>query len=107
MQTTQAARHAEPFFQHATTADELERALRDAVRLNEQSMDELHTAISKCVAALRADGMKCEAALLTMKACVRHMAMKHRTPGSSEVPYSGLMMDQIVRWCIQDFYVSD
>lgn len=98
------ARDREPFFQRAETADRLEDALRNAVRRNTKSMDELHGAVTQSVHSLRDDGMLCEAVLLTIKSCVRHYGRKHRRPGTLEATYSELLMDQIVTWCIQDFY---
>jgi hypothetical protein len=101
---TQPARHDEPFFDQDATARDFEDALRRAVRVNADSMDDLHAAIRNCVAALRTDGMNCEAALLTMKACVRHYGRKHRPEGSVDSLYSGFIMDQIVTWSIADYY---
>jgi hypothetical protein len=51
-------------------------------------MNTLHEAITNCVAGLRADGMQCEAALLTMKACVRHMVRNHSGADMPEILYS-------------------
>ena len=107
MQITEPARKQEPFFQLASTSDSFEDALRLAVRANAKSMEELHLAIALCVSGLRMEGMECEAALLTMKACVKHFARKHSHTGSPEILYSGLLMDQIVRWSIVEFYRSE
>lgn len=104
MSFTEQARSEEPFFREKADADGLEDALRNAVRLNKLSMDNLRDAIRTCVGALRADGMQCEAALLTMKACVRHMARKHAGSGMPEILYSDPLMDQVVRWSIAEFY---
>ncbi len=70
-------------------------------------MDDLHDAVKVCVASLRAEGMQCEAALLTMKACVRHIGSKHGTAGLAEILYSDLLMEQIVRWSISEFYSTE
>ena len=107
MQITEPARKQEPFFQLASTSDNFEDALRRAVRANAKSMEALHQAIALCVSGLRMEGMECEAALLTMKACVRHFAHKHSHAGSPDILYSGLLMDQIVRWSIVEFYRSE
>ena len=104
MSFTQQARAEAPFFRESADADGLEKALRNAVRLNKLSMDNLHHAIRNCVGGLRADGMQCEAALLTMKACVRHMARNHAGSDMPEILYSDPLMDQIVRWSIAEFY---
>lgn len=104
MHSTEPARHEQLFFRQANTAAELEHALRHAVRVNARSMDDLHEVIKSCVSSLRAEGMQCEAALVTMKACVRHIGSKHSSAGLAEILYSDLLMEQIVRWSISEFY---
>jgi hypothetical protein len=51
--------------------------------------------------------MECEAALLTMKACVIHLGLKHRASAASPQRYYAPLMDQIVRWSIEEFYKSE
>ena len=106
MSFTDRARAEEPFFRETADGDEFEDALKNAVRLNQKSMIALHDAIRTCVGGLRADGMQCEAALLTMKACVRHFARKHAGADSPEILHSDPMMEQIVRWSIAEFYIE-
>jgi len=106
MGSTQRARKEEPFFQLTATGDDFEDALRNAVRTNSRSMNELHDSISKCMASLRTDGMECEAALLTMKAFIRELDLKHKRIGSEDFFHTDMLMDQIVRWCISDFYAD-
>lgn len=106
MQDIQPARKAEPFFQLTTTGDDFERALRHAVTTNVKSMNDLHVTIGNCMHSLRADGMECEAALLTMKAFIKELGLKHARMGSFTMVHSEQLMDQIVRWCIADFYVG-
>lgn len=103
---TESARNEEPFFREGADSDGLEDALRNAVRLNKKSMDALHDAIRTCVGGLRADGMQCEAALLTMKACVRNIANKHAGADYPAFLYSDPIMEQIVRWSIEEFYIE-
>lgn len=104
MQNTHRARKEEPFFQLTATGDDFEDALRNAVRTNSRSMNELHDSISKCMISLRSDGMECESALLTMKAFIRELGVKQKRNGSEEFFHTDMLMDQIVRWCISDFY---
>ena len=106
MQDIQRARKEEPFFHLAATGDNFEDALRHAVRANSRSMNALHDSIGKCMVSLRSDGMECEAALLTMKAFIRDLALKHQRVGSEEMVHTDMLMDQIVRWCISDFYAD-
>ena len=100
------ARKQEPFFDLAITGDDFENALRNAVRANAKSMNDLHVTIGKCMTSLRADGMECEAALLTMKAFIRELGLKHKHVGSSDMVHAEHLMEQIVRWCIADFYID-
>ena len=104
MPRTQPARHEEPYFQLASTGTDFEDALRLAVRANASSMTQLHLTIRKCMDSLRSDGMQCEAALLTMKAYVRELGLRHRQRGSSDMLHSDYLMDQVVRWCISEYY---
>jgi hypothetical protein len=50
--------------------------------------------------------MECESALLTMKAFIRELSLKHKRNGFPDALHSELLMDQIVRWCIADFYTD-
>ena len=104
MEQTQAARHEEPFFNLTATGDDFATALKNAVRENARSMIELKLAIRACMASLRADGMQCEQALLTMKSFVRDSAGRHKRRGSREMLHSDMFMEQVVGWCISEFY---
>ena len=104
MQQTQAARHEEPFFNLTAIGDDFENALKNAVRENARSMIELRLAIRACMASLRADGMQCEQALLTMKAFVKDAAGRHKRRGSQEMVHSEMFMEQVVGWCISEFF---
>ena len=104
MQSIQRARKEEPFFHQIETGNDFENALRHATRANTRSMDQLHDSIRNCMTSLRRDGMECEAALLTMKAFIKELGLKHKRLGSTEMEHSDMLMDQIVRWCIGDFY---
>ena len=106
MQQSQSARHEEPFFLVTATGDEFETALKNAARENIRSMDQLQAAIGNCVSSLRDDGMECEQALLTMKSFVRQLAGKHRRRGSFEMQHSDVLMEQVVKWCISEFYAE-
>ena len=107
MQKTQPARHEVPFFNEAHAADDFESALTLAARQNAHSMDNLHDAIKACVVELRTDGMQCEAVILTIKSCVKHIARKHSVHGEYSVAGSDLLLEQIVRWSILEFYSEE
>jgi hypothetical protein len=102
----QPARLAEPFFNHTATGDDFENALKGAARGNTRSMADLRDSIRKCMSCLRAEGMQCEQALLTMKAFVRETSLRHRKRGSREMLHSEMLMEQVVSWCIFEFYAD-
>jgi hypothetical protein len=104
MQKTEPARHEEPFFHESDDAEGFESALQHAARQNARSMDDLHHAIRACVTGLRADGMQCEAAIVTIKSCVKHIARKHYVETAYNIAGSDLLMEQIVRWSIVEYY---
>ena len=106
MLRTQPARREEPFFLLASTGDDFEDALRLAVRANRHSMDQLQFSIRHCMDSLRGDGMQCEAALLTMKAFVKEVCLKHKQRGSTDMLHSDYLMDQVIRWCISEYYAE-
>jgi len=106
MPEMQGARHAEPFFELAETGTGFEAALRNAVRTNAISMNDLHRSITKCVVSLRDEGMQCEAVLLTMKAFINELAARHTRTGPERMLHLDMLMDQIVRWCISDYYAQ-
>lgn len=102
---THPARLKEPFLFTQPTDDAFVDALTHAARDNAKSMVALHQAVAGCVAALKAEGMECEAALLTMKAYTRHTAYHHRESGSDVSMWSAdLLVSEIARWSIMEFY---
>lgn len=102
----QNARNEEPFFAVTATGDEFETALQNAARENLRSMHELQLSIRNCVVSLREDGMQCEQALITMKSFVKTLALRHRRRGSIEMGHIDLLMEQVVTWCISEFYAE-
>src|SRR5688572_7130474 len=106
MQRTLAARREEPYFHLPSTGADFEDALRLAVRANARSMDQLQLTVRHCMASLRTDGMQCEAALLTMKAFIKDICVKYKRRGSTEMLHSDYLMDQVVRWCIAEYYAE-
>jgi hypothetical protein len=106
MPQTQPARNEEPFFNLTETGDEFETALRSAVQNNARSMSELRDAIRNCMVSLREDGMQCEQALLTMKAFVRDATIRHKRGGSRVLHPSERLMEQVIGWCIAEYYAD-
>ena len=99
------ARLKEPFLFTVPADDAFVDALSHAARDNVKSMVNLHDAVTVCVAALKAEGMLCEAALITMKAYTRYIAYLHREPGMDRSVWSAdLLVDEIARWSIVEYY---
>jgi hypothetical protein len=107
MQQFEPPREQHPFFERKSTGDAFEVALREAVRENARTMAQLHATVTACVHSLRAEGMQCEAAMLTMKAFVKDLARRQSAAGLPQIRYAEFMLDQVVRWCISDFYTPE
>ena len=105
MQQLHPARLKEPFLFPQNTSDRFDEALANAASDNVNSMIELQAAVARCVYALKAEGMLCEAALITIKAYVRHAAtvQRGRNP-DGDIWASELLMEKIARWSITEFY---
>lgn len=102
------ARLKEPFLFPQAAADQINEALANAANDNVNSMIELDAAVGSCAYALRAEGMKCEAALLTIKAYVKHAAQLQRGRNADGNIWAiDLLMENIGRWSITEFYKEE
>jgi len=101
------ARLKEPFLFTQSTADQFDNALANAVSDNVKSMVDLNTAVARCVNALKAEGMLCEAALITIKAYVRHAASLQRGNPEGDIWAADILMEKIARWSISEFYKEE
>ena len=99
------ARLKEPFLFPQITSDRFDEALANAASDNVDSMVDLHAAVAGCVYARKAGGMLCEAALITIKAYVRHAASLQRGSNpDGDIWAADLLMEKIARWSISEFY---
>jgi hypothetical protein len=96
-----------PFPFEPASADRVRVALTEAVRRHADALDALHAAIGDCVRCLRLQGMTPEATLLTMKAFIRHTAAKHPAAGRHSQWLPEPLLENIVRWCINDYFRRD
>jgi hypothetical protein len=105
MQQLHPARLKEPFLFPQNTSDQFNDALANAASDNINSMIEQHAAVAGCVSALKAEGMLCEAVLVTIKAYVRHAAslQRGRNP-EGDLWAADMLMENIARWSITEFY---
>jgi hypothetical protein len=105
MQQLHPARLKEPFLFPQIASEQFDDALANAASDNVESMIELHAAVVQCVSELKAEGMLCEAALITIKAYVRHAAsvQRGRNP-DGDIWAADLLMERIASWSITEFY---
>jgi hypothetical protein len=105
MQQVHPARLKAPFLFPQAAADQFDDALANAATDNVNSMVALHAAVASCVYALKAEGMLCEAALITIKAYVKNAAsiQRGRNP-EGDLWATDLLMENIARWSITEFY---
>lgn len=108
MQQLHPARLKEPFLFPQAAADQFDDALANAASDNVNSMIALHEAVASCVYALKAEGMFCEAALITIKAYVKNAASIQRGSNpDGDLWATDLLMEKIARWAIRDFYKEE
>ena len=94
-----------PFPMPSETTRPFGVALHEAVRNSLESMEELHECIVPCVHFLRNAGVGPAQMILTIKNCVRESALSRRALGHEfAVANADLLMDQIVKWAIIEYY---
>ncbi len=83
-------------------------ALHDAVTTSIASMDELHERLTPCVKFLRASNVGPVQMILSIKACARDHAKAMQARGHEfAVSQVNMLMEQIVKWAIIEYYSSD
>ncbi|HEY3746616.1 MAG TPA: hypothetical protein VGL17_10260 [Gemmatimonadaceae bacterium] len=80
-------------------------ALHDATKESIESMDELRQCLKPCVEYLKNSGVGPAQMILTIKASARESARKNHALGDEfAVSNANLLMDQIVKWAIIEYY---
>jgi len=80
-------------------------ALHDAVKGSSQSMQELRECLKPCVDFLRESGVGPVQMILTIKASAKESAQRNHALGEEfAVANTNLLMEQIVRWAIVEYY---
>jgi hypothetical protein len=80
-------------------------ALHDALASSIASMDELHECLTPCVVFLRAAGVGPVQMILSIKACTKEHARASQALGDEfAVGNANLLMEQIVKWAIVEYY---
>jgi hypothetical protein len=82
-------------------------ALHDAISTSVASMDELHECLTPCVHFLRDSGLGPVDMILSIKACARDHAKERQARGDEfAVANANMLMEQIVKWAIIEYYRS-
>jgi GNAT superfamily N-acetyltransferase len=77
-------------------------ALVEAVRRHNEVETIWLNAVADCVRDLKAKGMSPEAVIITMKAFIRHASVTDAARRGQGV--SKALMEQIIEWCITEYY---
>jgi hypothetical protein len=87
------------------TTRQFDVALHDAATDSIKSMADLHDAVIGCVKCLRSADIGPVQMILAMKACALDSAGRYH-PENNEYPATNvdILMDQIVRWSIAEYY---
>ena len=93
-----------PFPIEPASADRVRATLADAVRRHAKTLGALESAVGECVRNLKAQGMSPEAMIVTMKAFIRHTVVMHPPAERAVTPLPDPLMENIVRWCINEYY---
>jgi hypothetical protein len=79
--------------------------LHDAVKDSLETMQELRNCLRPCVAYLRDVGVGPVQMILTIKASAKESALRHHALGDEfAVSNANLLMEQIVKWAIVEYY---
>jgi hypothetical protein len=80
-------------------------ALHDAVKGSIETMQQLRECLNACVAFLRDSGVGPVQMILTIKAAARESALRNHALGDEfAVANANLLMEQIVKWAIVEYY---
>lgn len=94
-----------PFPFDATISQDVAWALALAIRQQDETVAKLRAAVAGCTTSLRTQGMSAEAVLITMKAFVKHTSVAHPLSNpEGEWWVADAWMDDIVKWCIIEYY---
>jgi hypothetical protein len=97
---------APPFPVDASASAHLTNALVEATRRHDRSLIELRKALRSCVWSLRDQQMTAENTILTMKALLRDSAARQSNPRSGHPVALDHWMDDLVTWCIEDYFIK-
>jgi hypothetical protein len=94
-----------PYPLPSAASRQFETALLDALRGSIQSMQELRECVKPCVAYLRESGVGPVQMILTIKASARESAFRNHAVGNQfAVANANLLLEQVVKWAILEYY---
>jgi hypothetical protein len=101
----QPVKQTVPYPLPTETSNQFGTALHDAVRGSIASMQELHDCLTPCVDFLRDAGVGPVQMILSIKACAKESALRNHALGDEfAVANANLLMEQIVKWAIAEYY---
>ena len=101
----QPAKQTLPYPLPAQASREFGTALHDTVRDSIESMQELRQCLKPCVDFLRESGVGPVQMILTIKASAKESAARNHALGDEfAVANASMLMEQIVKWAIVEYY---
>ena len=101
----QPQKQTEPYPLPSETSRQFGNALHDAIRGSLETMQELRERLKPCVAYLRDSGVGPVQMILTIKASAKESALRNHARGDEfAVANANLLMEQIVKWAIVEYY---
>lgn len=105
MPELQPASETLPYPMPSETSRQLGVALQDTVRSSVKSMTELNERVNACVGFLKTSDVGPAQMIVTIKACAREGAVRNHALGEEfAVENADLLMEQIVKWAIVEYY---
>jgi hypothetical protein len=101
----QPANETLPYPLPRDASHEFGTALHDAVKGSGESMEVLHERLKPCVGFLKDSGVGPVQMILTIKASAKESARRNHALGEEyAMSNANLLMDQIVKWAIVEYY---
>jgi hypothetical protein len=101
----QPVKQTQPYPLPSEASRQFGTALHDAVRGSLETMHELRESLKPCVAFLRDCGVGPVQMILTIKASAKESALRNHALGDEfAVANANLLMEQIVKWAIVEYY---
>lgn len=101
----QPVKQTQPYPLPSEASRQFGTALHGAVRGSLETMQDLRECLNPCVAYLRDSGVGPVQMILTIKATAKESALRSHALGDEfAVANANLLMEQIVKWAILEYY---